>query len=131
MALEPYLPGTYEKLTCNDGTIIRPDLKTPQAFTHYSWHRSGGKLMVCDLQGVRKPGDGYYLTDPAIASCDTKRRWGASDAGIGGVKAFFSNHKCNEICRDWKKPDLRLLAITASQERRRFSYPLLPPRPTS
>ncbi len=135
MALEPYLPGTYEKFTCNDGAIIRADLGTPQAFTHYTWHKSGGKLLVCDLQGVRREGDGYYLTDPAIAtSCGggrdggEQRHWGPSDAGLAAVRTFFAGHKCNEVCREWKRPDLRLLAVTAaanSAERRRYSHPLI------
>lgn len=37
---------------------------TPQAFSHFTYCHSGGKLLICDIQGV---GDKY--TDPQIHRC--------------------------------------------------------------
>lgn len=85
-----------------------PDEDFAHAFSHYTYVRSGGNLMVVDLQGeLRKRQDGskeFLLTDPAIH----KRRkhehlrhlnFGRTDRGRKGMNAFFSSHKCNDACR--------------------------------
>lgn len=40
--------------------------EVPQAFSHFSYDHSGGKTLVCDLQGVWNAVDGFVLTDPVI-----------------------------------------------------------------
>jgi hypothetical protein len=40
--------------------------EVPQAFSHFSYDNSGGKTLVCDLQGVWNAFDGFVLTDPVI-----------------------------------------------------------------
>ena len=57
--------------------------------------------MVVDLQGVISI-DGenrkcIELTDPAI-HCIDSFRFARTNLGEDGMKLFFSNHICNEIC---------------------------------
>ena len=73
MSLEPFLAGTYTKYNSNFGWVneteepaeIHSISETAQAFSHYTFERSGGKLLVSDLQGVEGT-----LTDPAIHTMD-------------------------------------------------------------
>lgn len=80
-----------------------------QAFSHFTYVRSGGNLLVVDLQGAlqmtgkdvdRKT---FLLTDPAIhhrrERSDKSRQYGRTDLGRKGMRAFFESHKCNGICR--------------------------------
>lgn len=69
-----------------------------QALSHFSYHISGGKCVLCDLQG------GVYsnavvLTDPVITSLKTE--YGPPDLGPDGINNFFSYHTCNEFCKSY------------------------------
>lgn len=84
-----------------------------QAFSHFSYEESVGKVMVVDLQGALQPGNSqkglhktFILTDPAIHQRNgshsrnkTKRKFGRTDLGVRGMKAFFNSHVCNDVCR--------------------------------
>lgn len=83
-----------------------------EAFSHFTYHRSGGHLIVCDLQG-RYRHDSYKsnrcrfeLTDPAI--CSRTRNYGPTDLGEKGIETFFANHECNRFChandQRWCRP---------------------------
>lgn len=81
-----------------------------QAVSHYSFHVSGGTLLLCDLQG------GFYDDHPADLGavivqpvfCSLNKELGMTDLGKTGIKAFFANHECNEFCQaHWIKPKLR------------------------
>lgn len=49
--VEPFIEH-FTKFTSNNGHISRdPDALALEAFVHYSYHRSGGQEIVCDLQG--------------------------------------------------------------------------------
>lgn len=82
-----------------------------QALSHYSYHMSGGHLLLCDLQG------GFYdshavVTDPVVHS--TTRSYGPADMGSEGISNFFAHHKCNEYCRkSWKKPEYTMKYFSA------------------
>lgn len=91
MAIEPFIPGKYAKYTSNAGHI-GPDSNLAQAFSHYTWQKSEGDLMVVDLQGVKKT-----LTDPQIHSQED--RFGRGNFGSKGMDAFFATHTCNDICK--------------------------------
>ena len=58
-----------------DNTACR---QTPQAFSHFTFERSGHELIVVDIQGV---GDLY--TDPQIHTADGKQIY------LLGVKCFL------------------------------------------
>ena len=72
-----------------------------QAFSHFSHSVTHGKKLVCDLQGVWNPTDGFTLTDPAIhySSVSNSKRYGRTDKGQEGIDAFFATHRCNAWCR--------------------------------
>jgi len=85
--------------------------KVMQAVSHFSYHASSGKLLICDLQGgfhsgnkeAREPNEGPTIVSPAF--CSVKNNLGISDLGIRGIHTFFYRHKCNEYCnKDWLKP---------------------------
>ena len=46
-----------------------------------------------DIQGVNE-----YYTDPQIHTL-TGEGYGDGNLGKSGINAFFSNHKCNDVCR--------------------------------
>ena len=66
VTLEPFIEGHYEKWNSNSGWSKEEKLSV-HAFCHWTYHYSGGLLLLCDAQGVRN-GDAYCLTDPAICS---------------------------------------------------------------
>ena len=82
-----------------------------QAFSHYSYVRSGGQLMVVDLQGTLqvKPNQTreFIFTDPAIHK--RKRAMGSAflralnlgrtNRGRQGMDDFWESHVCNDACR--------------------------------
>ena len=102
----------YEKFNSNTGWIADTSdwtVRCMEAFSHYSYHRSGGFLIVCDLQGRyrcnRYAGSKsrFELTDPAISSRNC--RYGPTDLGEKGIESFFANHDCNEFCNPhWARP---------------------------
>ena len=95
VALEEFLPGSYEKFNSNGGwenSEVGDLLKT---FCHWTWEISGHNFMVCDLQGIKTPA-GYLLTDPAVHSAD--QLYGPTDLGIVGMERVLGNHICNDFC---------------------------------
>eukprot|EP00669_Euglena_mutabilis_P014533 TRINITY_DN964_c1_g1_i1.p1 TRINITY_DN964_c1_g1~~TRINITY_DN964_c1_g1_i1.p1 ORF type:complete len:282 (+),score=108.51 TRINITY_DN964_c1_g1_i1:36-848(+) len=98
LAVEPFLPGKYTKHSNNFGFVSEEDRNTPQAFSHFSYCKSKGDLLICDIQGVQ---DKY--TDPQIHSKDGKG-FGKGNMGIEGMLKFFQTHRCNSICRALSLP---------------------------
>jgi hypothetical protein len=91
---EPYIPGEYKKYTNNsDWKEKGAFCDAAQAFSHFTWQYTFGKLMVVDLQGVN-----YILTDPQVHCLDTTK-FGIGNLGKDGMCKFFHNHVCNRICR--------------------------------
>jgi len=88
-----------------------PDNYFAQAFSHFSYVRSGGRLMVVDLQGTLEiHADGsreFVFTDPAIhkkknmfhRSFGRTLNLGRTDRGTAGMRAFWESHVCNDACR--------------------------------
>ena len=79
----------------------------PQAFSHFTYYSTNGRMLVCDIQGVHNNVDGFLLTDPVLheishgwAASSGKRRHknGATDKGKEGIDMFFSTHVCNPVC---------------------------------
>ncbi len=63
---ETLITGTYLKYNNNVGDVVEAGHRmTPQAFSHFTYERSGHRLIIVDVQGV---GDVY--TDPQIHTCD-------------------------------------------------------------
>ena len=64
-----------------------------QAFSHFTFERSGHRIIIVDIQGV---GDLY--TDPQIHTADGLN-YGDGNLGLKGMALFFSSHRCNSICQ--------------------------------
>jgi hypothetical protein len=102
----------YTKFTSNSGWIANSEswkVRCLEAFCHYSYHTTGGRLLVCDIQGryrydrFKNTRCRFELSDPAI--CSRRRVFGPTDLGEKGIDTFFANHKCNEFCQsDWQRP---------------------------
>ena len=100
--IEDYLSGDWTKWSTNGGYVNREaTAPTLHAFSHWTWAHTKGKVLICDLQGVRRD-DRYVLTDPAI--CSTDMTYGESDTGIVGMAHFFDTHKCTSFCSRLPKP---------------------------
>lgn len=104
---EKWLKGHFVKLNSNNGWVNEAEYKThsdmAQAFSHFTFDRSKGELMVVDLQGTcnaAMDGTPYcLLTDPQVHSTGGFGSFGAGDLGIKGVNTFFKNHRCNHLCQ--------------------------------
>jgi hypothetical protein len=107
----------YQKFTSNNGWIAdESDVGSAvlglEAFSHFSYHKTGGQLIVCDLQGryrhnkFNKSRSRFELTDVAI--CSRQRQYGPTDLGEKGIETFFANHTCNGFCHfdgsRWSRP---------------------------
>lgn len=101
MLVEPMIKGEYFKFNSNTG-YAAADSEAMQALSHFSYHHSGGKLLLCDLQGGRYS-NCYILTDPVILS--EGKQFGPTDLAQQGINNFMAHHKCNRFCDPkWKLP---------------------------
>ncbi|KAJ3571557.1 hypothetical protein NPX13_g5333 [Xylaria arbuscula] len=112
ISIEPFIDGAYVKYNSN-GAYVNEDLpddpcnQAAQAFSHFTFERSWGRFLVCDLQGV-----GNMLTDPSIQTKD-EERFKLCDGNMNseGFKFFFSTHVCNAICRKLRLKSTGLMLI--------------------
>jgi hypothetical protein len=144
----------FAKYTSNNGWIadhheLGWEVLALEAFSHYTYHKSGGSMIVCDIQGRHRfdrfggKKSRFELTDPAI--CSRRRDYGVTDLGEKGIESFFANHVCNKFChRDgrWAIPretrhwfqvssSTSMLRVTATnllstRNRARFTSALVP-----
>lgn len=112
--VEPVIKN-FKKFTSNSGWIEHSGCWTTDAmtaFSHWTYHASGGEHLVCDLQGRYRDNRRYHsgksrfeLTDMAI--CSRSRSFGPTDLGEKGIESFFSNHVINQFCNVnevWSEP---------------------------
>ena len=92
---ERYISGKYKKMNSNDGWVSRSG-DFASAFSHYTFKKSDGYCLICDIQGVETD-DNATWTDPQMHSIDGNAG-GAGDLGIAGMTQFFEKHKCGPLC---------------------------------
>ena len=106
LMIEPFLPY-FEKWNSNSGW--QSDSSWGQvmaALSHFSYHVTGGELLLCDLQGGVSDRAGCVLTDPVI--CSRERSYGLTDLGPEGMSLWFKHHKCTRHCyASWMKPPVQ------------------------
>ncbi len=86
-ALEAVIEGEYRKFNNNAGMLVEDvHRQTPQALSHFAWERSGGRVMLADVQGV-----GELLTDPVIHTA-SGTGFGSTNLGVRGMSLFFASH---------------------------------------
>lgn len=101
--IEERIYGEFQNFIFVDGTSHDKCPELLIAFVHFSYHKSEGKLVICDLQGAIDDNNNYFLTVPTIHSIE--KSFGPKDQGNKGIKEVFYRHKCNEFCqKDWMKP---------------------------
>jgi hypothetical protein len=101
-----------------DAAIFFTIAGIPQAFSCFSYHHSGKRFLVCDLQGVLDVNSSppcFELTDPVmhIRSMTGRRGvFGRTDRGPKGIDNFYKTHQCTELCRalmkEWINPKIDL-----------------------
>lgn len=97
--VEPLIDN-FEKFNSNTG-YAKQGVDVMHALSHFSYHYTGGKYLLCDLQGGRV-GQGFVLTDPVVLS--TRREFGSTDLGTDGMENFFYHHVCNRFCKShWRR----------------------------
>ncbi|EFP76903.2 alphaK A5 [Puccinia graminis f. sp. tritici CRL 75-36-700-3] len=104
--LEAELDGRYVKYSSNvnfkpkmNNSGIDPILShLMSAFTHWTYTKSDGKSLICDLQGV-----GSILTDTQIIDVD-ETRWADGNNSKYGITCFLEEHVCNDLCKALKLP---------------------------
>eukprot|EP00794_Sanderia_malayensis_P006371 gene6371-7103_t len=103
--VEPFMFGNFEKITNNMDHVVKEDVSGKNlllAFSHFSYCKSKGELIVVDIQGwTSQDKRGFhFLTDPQIHTID-RRGYGTGNLGRKGMNSFWQKqHKvCNEVCR--------------------------------
>lgn len=103
LTMEPFIEGDFVKFTSNNGQVdkqLEANHPAVGAFSHFTYCRTEGMLMVTDLQGVAAPNCVYTLTDPAIHTADKRRHFpDPTNLGAKGMSAFFMTHECGTICK--------------------------------
>jgi Mg-chelatase subunit ChlD len=85
-------------------SIVFTPSQVAQAFSHFSYHESGKKRLVCDLQGVFNDEKNLLqFSDPVIHYYNhedegRKNVHGRTDRGRKGIEDFFATHSCQEHC---------------------------------
>ncbi|CAF0748197.1 unnamed protein product [Adineta ricciae] len=127
--VERQLKGQWCKWNNNSGYVSLQNFSAAlQAFSHWTYQYTNGRLMVVDLQGVQNEGV-YHLTDPAV-HCDSLLRFQHTRTNLGnkGMCEFFRTHVCNQICTqlDLKTPAFKDLARESHKKCTSTLRPYLP-----
>ncbi|PPR07997.1 hypothetical protein CVT24_002688 [Panaeolus cyanescens] len=101
----PFLSDfSRERRFCgNDCTTDNQDVlgRTIDAYIHHTLVDSEGEFLLADVQGVVLEDGSVCLYDPQGHSSNIRAedRLGYFDKGPEQLKLFYSQHKCNSVCR--------------------------------
>lgn len=96
--IEQMIMGNIQSFVPSNPKILGPDLEYLEAFSHFTYWKSRGDLIVCDLKGVREENE-FLFTCPTIHS--KSKSYGPDDLGDEGIQTFFSRHECGKLCQPW------------------------------
>ena len=104
--VEPYIENSQEEFSrfnsnTFDASLLLSDRHADpvaEAYSHFTWAASSGKLVVSDVQGVRS-GSTLHVTDPQIHTVDRSDAFGCGNGqSEENIRAFFASHECRGIC---------------------------------
>ena len=101
--MEHFIEGEYKKFNSNSGYVSEDCRRTPQAFSHFSFEKSGREKMIIDIQGIRQKRNFWFSaddylgvndlwTDPQIHSVSGED-YGDGNLGIRGMALFLLSHR--------------------------------------
>lgn len=104
--LEPHITD-FAKFNSNTGWISPAKTswnRVLQALSHFSYSWSGGRFVLCNLQGsVDKDARTITLCHPVLLTI-RGGRMGCTDFGRTGMGQFLHLHHCNTLCQKWMLP---------------------------
>eukprot|EP00826_Nyctotherus_ovalis_P016361 TRINITY_DN1472_c0_g1_i16.p1 TRINITY_DN1472_c0_g1~~TRINITY_DN1472_c0_g1_i16.p1 ORF type:complete len:901 (+),score=231.30 TRINITY_DN1472_c0_g1_i16:156-2858(+) len=119
---ERFMAGQYVKYNNNNGWVNQSKSDTEifrvlQAFSHFTFQKSQGHLIIVDLQGTIKDNK-ILLTDPAVHGHGQGFRtyFGSTNCGSRGISDFFLSHVCNKYCEKLKLDKVALSDLAAMKE---------------
>lgn len=119
---ERFMAGQYVKYNNNNGWVNQDKSETEvfqvlQAFSHFSFQKSQGHLIVVDLQGTIKDNK-ILLTDPAVHGHGQGfgTYFGSTNCGSRGISDFFLSHVCNKYCEKLKLDKVAISDLAAIKE---------------
>ncbi|KAJ6246579.1 eukaryotic elongation factor 2 kinase-related [Anaeramoeba flamelloides] len=135
---EPYIKDNYQKFSNN----MREQLdynkySTVYGYSHYTYEKSDGKILVTDLQGWDYNGESYLLTDPGIHSIGNtenpnedfslqalypSNQFNLTDFNQKGVNEFKKIHKCSNVCKCLKLDKVNSSRSYIMSTNRKFNY---------
>jgi hypothetical protein len=88
----------------DDSSLVSKPSDYLQAFSHFTYLFTKGKILVCDLQGVYNTDmipPTFELSDPVIhyRSKNRNKVCGVTDRGQKGHQLFFNTHQCGKVCK--------------------------------
>ena len=104
--IEPFIEKAEEEFSrfnsnTFDASLLLSDRHADpvaDAYSHFTWAASSGKLVVSDVQGVRS-GSTLMVTDPQIHTVDRSDCFGCGNGqSEENIRAFFASHECRGIC---------------------------------
>ena len=101
LTVEEFVSGEFVKYINNNGILCVSGNNVigqkAQCLLHFSYERSGTKLMVVDIRG-----SSYQLYDPEIATSslydDSQFHFCTGNLAHVAIENFISKHKCTTFC---------------------------------
>ena len=109
VTVEEYIEGDFMKYLNNNGMVCAKNSacsQTAECLAHFSYEKSGQKLMVLDIQAT-----GHKVYDPEIASSELidndKFLFCTGNLSQTAIEGFISYHSCNIYCKSLSLPKLK------------------------